>query len=116
LRAEKEAELAALPFERPDDCLRIGVVGELYVLMEPFSNMNVERYLARRGVEVHRFCTVSAMVDHAIEGRANLKRMTEKTEPYVRWHIGAEGTESVFLTLELMEQGYDGIVHLKPFG
>jgi predicted nucleotide-binding protein (sugar kinase/HSP70/actin superfamily) len=105
-----------LPYERPDDCLRVGVVGELYVLMEPFSNMNVERYLAQRGVEVHRFCSVSGMVDHAIEGHSNLKRMLKETDPYLRHHIGAEGTESVFLTLQLMDEGFDGMVHVKPFG
>lgn len=116
IETEHRSRIDALPIDRPEDCLRVGVVGELYVLMEPFSNMNVERYLARRGIEVHRFCTVTSLVDHALEGRGNIARMTEKTEPYVRYHVGAEGTESVYLTLSLMEQGFDGVVHLKPFG
>jgi predicted nucleotide-binding protein (sugar kinase/HSP70/actin superfamily) len=116
VRARTLEAADAIAFDKPDDCLRVGVVGELYVLMEPFSNMNVERYLARRGVEVHRHCTVTGLIDAAIEGRSNLDRMLAKTAPYVRHHLGAEGTESVFLTLKLMEEGFDGIVHLKPFG
>lgn len=106
----------AIAFERRTDCLRIGVVGELYVLMEPFSNMNVERHLAQRGVEVHRFCTVSSLIDHAFEKRGYLDRMLRHTAPYVRNHIGAEGTESVYKTLQLIDEGFDGVVHLKPFG
>lgn len=116
LKHDTLAAVEGIAFERPEDCLRIGVVGELYVLMEPFSNMNVERHLASRGVEVHRFCTVSTLIDHAYEKRGYLERMLAKTGPYVRNHIGAEGTESVFLTLKLIEEGFDGIVHLKPFG
>ena len=105
-----------VPIEKPDDCLRVGVVGEFYVVLEPFSNMNMERYLARRGVEVHRFCTVSSTIDHAMGGKTNLRHMLGRTQPYIRHHVGAEGTASVFKTLELMEQGFDGVVHLKPFG
>lgn len=116
LLGQYREQLEALPYERPDDCLRVGVVGELYVVMEPFSNMNVERYLAKRGVEVHRFCTVTSLIDHAAEGLASLRRMLPRTEPYVSYHLGAEGTESVYQTIRLMEEGYDGVVHLKPFG
>ncbi len=110
-------ELAAIPAERPRDLLRVGVVGELYVLMEPFSNHFVERELAKRGVEVHRFVTVSAMIDHAGRKKhAYLDRMIEHADPYLRYHIGADGTESVAMTHKLMREGFDGVLHLKPFG
>jgi predicted nucleotide-binding protein (sugar kinase/HSP70/actin superfamily) len=113
---EYRAVVEELPVVRPERPLRIGIVGELYVLMEPFSNMGVERYLARRGVEVHRFCTVSSLIEHAIEGRPNLERMLARTSPYVEYHLGAEATESVYKTLELKDAGFDGVVHMKPFG
>jgi len=116
LKEEARAALEAIPIDRPDNPLRIGVVGEVYVLMEPFSNMNVERYVAKRGVEVHRFCNVSAVLDHAIEGRKNIEKMLAVTDPYLKNHIGADGTESVYLTMRLMQEGFDGVLHLKPFG
>lgn len=110
-------ELAAIPTERPDDLLRIGIVGELYVLMEPFSNLFVEKELAKRGVEVHRFVTVSNMVKHAgVKHPRHLKALIEKSGDYVRYHLGADGTESVSMTYQLMQQGFDGVLHLKPFG
>jgi len=116
LKEEARAALETIPIDRPDNPLRIGVVGEVYVLMEPFSNMNVERYVAKRGVEVHRFCNVSAVLDHAIEGRKNIEKMLAVTDPYLKNHIGADGTESVYLTMRLMQEGFDGVLHLKPFG
>ena len=116
LAEEARTALAAIPVDKPENPLRVGLVGELYVLMEPFSNMSVERYLAKRGVEVHRHCTVSAILDHAIEGLPNIERMLKVTDPYLKNHIGADGTESVYLTLKLMNEGFDGVLHLKPFG
>ena len=65
LRAVRElqervlAELAAVPIDKPAYPLRVGVVGELYLLMEPFANCGVERKLAEAGVEVHRFITLT---------------------------------------------------------
>lgn len=111
------AQLEALPIERPDDMLRVGIVGELYVLMEPFSNFYVERELAKRGVEVHRFVTVSEMISHSgMGGDANLRNLIELASPYATHHLGAHGTESVAMAHKLIKDGFDGVLHLKPFG
>jgi len=110
-------ELEALPTEHRDDLLRVGVVGEIYVLLEPFSNFFIERELAKRGVEVHRFSTVTSMIDHAGPRKhEHLRDIIAKADPYLRYHIGAHGTESVAMTNTLMREGFDGVLHLKPFG
>jgi len=117
-RVEQETRqaLAAIPIDKPERPLRVAVVGELYVLMEPFSNMDVERYLATRGVEVHRFCNVTGIIDRAVEGYPHIQRMLDTTEPYLKYDPGAEGAYSVYHTLRLIDEGFDGIVHVKPFG
>lgn len=110
-------EMRAIPTERPDDLLRVGIVGEFYVLMEPFSNFFVERELARRGVEVHRYVSVTNMFDNGGKNKhAHLREIIAHADPYLRYHIGADGTESVATTNRLMKEGYDGVLHLKPFG
>jgi predicted nucleotide-binding protein (sugar kinase/HSP70/actin superfamily) len=109
--------LCSLAIDRPSDLLRVGIVGELYVLMEPFSNFFVEKELARRGCEVHRFVTVSDMV--ANSGRRadpHMKELLAEANPYLKYHIGADGTGSVATTHRLMREGFDGVLHLKPFG
>ena len=117
IEAAYAEEFASIPTERPDDLLRVGIVGELYVLMEPFSNFFVERELAKRGVEVHRFVTVSNMIDHGGRNKdSHLREIIGYAEPYLRYHIGADGTESVAMTNKLRTEGFDGVLHLKPFG
>jgi len=111
-------ELAAVPVNMPEDRLRVGVVGELYVLMEPFSNYFVEKQLAKRGCEVHRFVTVSQMFDHSGRKRhqRHIREMLDYAAPYLKYHVGADGTESVGMTHKLMKDGFDGVLHIKPFG
>jgi len=117
LERETLEELAAIPTERPDDALKVGVVGELYVVMEPFSNFFVEKELAKRGVEVHRHMSVSEMIAHSgRNGPKHLRKLIEMSGPYLHYHIGAHGTESVGLARQFMQDGFDGVLHLKPFG
>ncbi len=117
-RIEREAReaFAAISIDKPENPMRVAVVGELYVLMEPFSNMDVERQLAARGVEVHRFCNVTGIIDNTIAGYPHVQRMLDTTQPYLEFNPGAEGAYSVYYTLKLMEEGFDGIIHVKPFG
>lgn len=116
LREETLAEMRSIPLARPDNPLRVGVVGELYVVMEPFSNYGVERQLALRGVEVHRHMTITKMIEHSMQGYRHVEELIEHSGDWVRHHMGAHGTESVSLTHEFMKSGFDGVVHLKPFG
>ena len=110
-------EFRSIPTERTDDLLKVGIVGEFYVLMEPFSNFFVERELAARGVEVHRYVSVSNMFDGSGKNKIpHLRELIEHADPYLRYHIGADGTDSVATTNQLMKQGFDGVLHLKPFG
>jgi len=114
--AETRDRMLAIPIDKPEQPLRVGVVGELYVLMEPFANMDVERRLAAHGAEVHRFCNVTGIVEHATEGYPVVQRMLASTGPYLTYDPDAEGAYSVFHALDLMRGGFDGIVHVKPFG
>jgi predicted nucleotide-binding protein (sugar kinase/HSP70/actin superfamily) len=109
-------ELAAVPLDEPERRLRVGVVGELYVLMEPFANHHLERRLAEARIEVHRFITLTKLIEHGIRSRPHIRALIGEADPWVRYHLGADGTESVAMTWKLLKEGFDGMAHLKPFG
>jgi len=108
--------LDRVPLSRPERPLRVLVVGELYVVMEPYSNCRIEEELARNGVEVHRPLDVTSLISHSVGYRRHIAELTRGSAPYVTHFIGAEGTESIVRTLAAVRDGYDGVVHLKPFG
>lgn len=94
-------------------CLKIGIVGELYSIMEPFASNYIEQKLSSYGIEVHRFTTLTYLL---FEKKFKLKKLLKKGKKYLKYHLGADATESVVLSYELAKKNYDGIVHLKSFG
>ena len=108
--------LKKIEIQKPDNPIRVGVVGEFYVTLEPFSNFYLERELGRMGVEVHRFIDLSAILRQAFLFKADIAKFLRYARPYLTNHIGAHGTESVGLSHKLIKQGFNGIIHIKPFG
>ncbi len=98
---------------KPDECLKVGLVGELYTLMEPFSNFFIEKELAKYNMVMSRFTTVSFLL---FEKSKVFKKTLKNADGYLKYHIGADGTDSVANTKLLAQNGYDGIIHVKPFG
>ena len=45
-----------------------------------------------------------------------MKRLIRKSDKYIEYELGADGTVSVAHAIELANKGYDGIIHIKPFG
>ena len=103
----------SLPINKPKNCLKIGLVGELYSIMEPNSSNNIELKLASLGIEVHRFTTLTYLL---FQKKHRLKKLLKKGKKYLKYHLGADATESVVLSMKLAEKHYDGIVHIKSFG
>jgi len=108
LRAFKKIEI-----NKPDDCLKVGVIGELFVVMEPFSNYNIEMELAKMGVEIQRSTDLTYIV--VIKPR-NRKKLLRITKGYLTKVLAGDGIDNVAHTVEFCEHGVDGIIHVKPFG
>jgi predicted nucleotide-binding protein (sugar kinase/HSP70/actin superfamily) len=111
------AKLRALDIHKPAYPLRVGIVGEIYVMMEPFSNFFIENQLAQYGVEVHRFVTISGVVQDCLFYNKYVKHVLSLAAPYLHTgDIGGHGAESVAIAHSLAKEGFDGLIHVKPFG
>jgi predicted nucleotide-binding protein (sugar kinase/HSP70/actin superfamily) len=106
--------------ERDEDArpLVVGIAGEFYVLLEPFSNLDVEKELGRMGVEVRRNLFTSDWTKFSLFlnplGINEKDRLHKAAMPYLKRDIGGEGWETV--GEKVLHAGkYDGIIHLAPF-
>jgi predicted nucleotide-binding protein (sugar kinase/HSP70/actin superfamily) len=106
-------KIKAIPLNKPDKVIKVGIVGELYILMEPFSNYFMEKELAKFGIEVTRFITVSY---RSFSFKHTPGKLFRQAGGYVNYELGADGTDTVAKSVLLAKQGYDGIIHMKPFG
>ncbi len=101
---------------KPKDLLRVGILGEFYVVIESFSNFYIEKELGKRGVEIHRFVSLTHELDLAIHKNKILKTHLKIAKKYIKHHMGAHATENIARAIELIEDGFDGFIHIKPFG
>lgn len=105
---------------REREMLRIGIVGEIYTLLEPFVNLDLERRLGRMGVEVDRCLYLSEWVnDHLLSGRVkglrSRKDACRAAAPYLKHFVGGHGQETVGNTILYARAGYDGVIQVFPF-
>lgn len=107
---------ASLDIIKPAQPLRVGVVGEIYVVMEPFSNFFIETEMAKYGIEVYRFISITGVLKHGMSYNKHITHLLKDAAPYIHHNLGAHGTESVALAHQLAKQGFHGLLHVKPFG
>ncbi|KLU63012.1 2-hydroxyglutaryl-CoA dehydratase, D-component [Peptococcaceae bacterium CEB3] len=113
---EKELQTGKDGIREP---VRVGVVGEIYTLLDPFSSVDVEQQLGHLGVHVARSIYLSGWVaEHLfhglIEGYRSMSPYRKLAEPYLPHLVGGHGRESIGASVQFAEQGFDGLIHLFP--
>ncbi len=112
----------AVPMRKvaPEERTRIGIVGEIYVIMESSTNLDMEQRLNDMGVEVTNVQYISEWVQHNILPRKFNKseswKMWDKAEQYKSCNCGGHDMENTGRIIDFAEKGYDGVIHLMPFG
>lgn len=99
--------------------LKIGIIGEIYTVIEPFVNLYIEEKLGDMGVEVDRSMTVSSWVRSntfaKLLGMDNEKSVNKAAEPYLKTMIGGHARQCIGNAVLYSKKGYDGIIQLLPF-
>ena len=99
--------------------LKVGVIGEIYALLEPTMNLDLYRRLnelgvaTRCGVSLKKFTDVPAKFNPFKKEYYKVYR--KEARPYMQEYIGGDGQESVGTTIFLKKKGWDGMVHVWPF-
>lgn len=113
-------ELSKVPVDNTRNPLRIGIVGEIYVMLEPFVNLDIEKHLGRLGVEVERSIYLSEWInDHLFMGLMKIKGSKAARDfapPYVNHFVGGHGQETIGSTVIFAKEKYDGVIQVQPFG
>ncbi|MFQ5825870.1 MAG: CoA protein activase, partial [Dehalococcoidia bacterium] len=117
-RKDFQQRLEAVVLDPGADPLIVGVTGEFYVVLEPFSNLDVEIELGKLGAEVKRSTFVSEWTKFSFFlnplGINEKARIHRAAMPYLARDVGGDGWESVGEKV-LHANHYHGIVHLAPF-
>ena len=111
--------LRKVTYDRNRPILRVGIVGEIFMVLEHYANMNVEERLGEMGVEVHRGLWLSDWLNDRYRfklfRRNQFQWSLRQARPYLSEPSGGESVKSVGKSVAFAKRGFDGIVHLMPF-
>lgn len=98
--------------------IRIGIIGEIYTVIEPFVNLDIERKLGHMGVLVEKSLTPTIWVEHHVKsypfGSETENMKFELAKPYISTLVGGHGRETVGSAIYYAKNGFDGAIQLLP--
>ncbi|MCR4443376.1 MAG: CoA protein activase [Peptococcaceae bacterium] len=95
--------------------LKIGIVGEIYVQIEPFANLDIQATLGEMGVFTKRGIHLSEWWMETTHQSHNEEKAVAAARPYLNQMIGGHGILSVGETILYARRGFDGVIQLAPF-
>lgn len=102
--------ISQIPLSKPPKPLCIGMIGEFFTVMDPFSNQQIETRVANLGVEVHRWMNFSNYSLHV----HNEASSAHEVKDYISYEMGPNSTKNAWCAINYAKQGFDGIIHVKP--
>jgi len=98
--------------------LKVLVVGEIYVVLDPYANLDVELELGKLGVVTRRSLYLSRWVKRGLFMNPfkldQWREVHRAAKPYLKRDVGGDGWETVGEKVVSVGR-YDGMVHLTPF-
>ncbi len=100
---------------QPGEVLKIGILGEAYCVLEPFSNNNLEAKLGEKGVWVSQKTSEATWIINSAKLNFSRWWIREKVaKRYLKVPGGGEDQQSVGKAIIYGKQGYDGVILIQP--
>lgn len=100
---------------------KVYLLGEFFVLLDPYTNQEIEKTLGDLGIEVQRQIFFSDWLEHVLQPSIFYKKESHRercvrfAKDYMKRAIGGECIETVGDTVFAARNGIDGIIHIMPF-
>lgn len=98
--------------------LRISLIGEIYSMIEPFSNLFIEDKLMDYGVSSTRMLTLSWWLKDMVLKPTKLNSLGVKraSKPYLPYCVGGHAKESIAHAVHAKRKQMDGVIQIFPLG
>lgn len=111
--------LYSLPADWTRPVVKIGLTGEIYCLLEPFSNLEIERRLGALGAEVERSLYLSHWINEhlfrgLLPGVPDSHQACQAARPYLNHFVGGHGQDTIGHAVLWSRQGFDGLIQVAP--
>ncbi|MGE5627747.1 MAG: 2-hydroxyglutaryl-CoA dehydratase [Solirubrobacterales bacterium] len=110
--------LKNIKMDKNKNPLKIAIIGEIYTIIEPYSNMNIEEKLMKHGVSVIRRITPGWWLKDTILSPLGLNslKINRAAEKYIPYAVGGYSRECIGETVLASKDGCDGAIQIFPMG
>ena len=114
-------EFDKVEIDREKDVPIVYLTGEFFVLLDPFTNMDIEKTLGELGIEVQRQIMLSDWLEHVLtphlyyKKESHRERSTKYAAEFMKRAIGGECIESIGDAVFAARHNANGLIHLSPF-
>jgi len=108
--AAYKEKIESVAINKPNNPIRIGMIGEIAAVVEPFMNCYMEKWLSNHGVEIIRVGDLSTMAVAIF----TVDEQVKNSGGYVDYNIGSTANDAIANAYKMAQSGIDGIIHIKP--
>ncbi|OAA82860.1 hypothetical protein [Clostridium ljungdahlii] len=111
-------QLNKVPISKNEKPLKIAIIGEIYTIIEPFSNLFIEEKLMNYGVSTARYLSPSWWIkDMALSPlKLNSLNLRKNSKKYLPYYIGGHARECIGEAVLADKSGFDGAIQIFPMG
>ena len=110
-----------IQIDKNKDVPVVYLLGEFFVLLDPYINQDIEKTLGEMGIEVQRQIWFSEWLEGVLKPsilnkkESHRERCVRYAEKYMKRPIGGECIETIGDTVFAAKNKVDGVIHLMPF-
>ncbi len=111
-------KMDAVPLQKNKRPLKIAIIGEIYTVIEPFSNLNIEDKLMDMGVSTVKKLTPSWWISDTIKQFIKLNGLDviRNAGEYLPVWIGGHARECIAEAVMADSRHFDGAIQIYPMG
>lgn len=118
LLLDYKSKLNNIEIDTSKNPIKIAIIGEIYTVIEPFSNLFVEEKLMDYGVSTSRRLTPSWWVKNTalVPTKLNSLDIRRGARKYLSIGIGGHAKECIGEAVLAHKEGFDGAIQIFPMG
>ncbi|OGZ18087.1 MAG: hypothetical protein A2Z78_01395 [Candidatus Nealsonbacteria bacterium RBG_13_36_15] len=115
LKKESWQKFSEIKIDGNKEVLKVGIIGEIYTVVDGGVNFDLDKKLGTMGLNVHRKLNLTQHLKGGFPPW-NEWLLQRKVNSYLKTTVGGHGRQAIEEMLDYSKKGFDGVIHLLPFG
>ncbi|AGC69667.1 activator of (R)-2-hydroxyglutaryl-CoA dehydratase [Thermoclostridium stercorarium subsp. stercorarium DSM 8532] len=113
-----QKKMSNIPADYSKNPIKVAIIGEIYTVIEPFTNLFIEDLLMDMGVSTKRNLTPSWWVKDMLLKiiKLNSREIIKASNEYLPLYIGGHARECVGEAVLASKERFDGAIQIFPMG